>query len=303
MSIKVERIPVDQLTFTCPIEKKLRIGELELWKQFVNHDFNQIKSSNNLNSIYDNMKWRLVIKYIIKTTHDFDAARLVRDNHDYLFEFFRRYHSLKTIDVSKIKVDKSEKSAVMNSDVYKEFEWCFSTKLELVKILCFINQECEYDYVKHVIKDKMIILQKLEQDMNLLGIVHLEYEIMVEYKNSVCNLRIPKIEEGSFDLNERLLKADTKLLLFIVVNNIADERNFCVNRDGDVVVKTCFHSLTISTKSDKSFDQLMNYKNIVNELLMREDLDDCIDEYMALTLTGSQLRELDNLKKMRSERK
>ena len=291
------------------LNKKPKINEFELWKQFINHEFVQIKYKYHHIDILDKYKWKLIIRYIIKTTHDFDTARLVKNDHEQLFNFFQRYYNLRTIDVKNVKVSKEEKENIMKSINYIEFEEFFTTKLELIKIICYTQQMNDYLYVKHVLNDRLRQMVKMEQDMNLLNIIHQEYEIYFQNAQYV-NIRIPeskqlKIKFGNpIKLNEFqdyiIYKINTITLLFIIVNNIADVRNMSINRDEDIIMQTTYYSFSISSigqNSDKVFDQIVFYKKLLQELLKREDLLECIDKYMTLNLTGGQLRELENIKK------
>ena len=154
---------------------------------------------------------------------------------------------------------------------------------------------------------------KFEQDMNLLNIVHQEYEIYFQNQQYV-NIKIRKIknlvinpdniEEFKNYIIDNINNNDilnTKLLLFIIVNNIVDIRNLWLNRDNEIIINTTYYSFSISNisqNSDKTFEQIMLYKQLLNELIHRKDINECIDEYMKLNLNGSQLAELENLRKI-----
>ena len=289
--------------------KNPKINEFELWKQFVNHEFVQIKNKYINSSELNEYKWRLIIKYIIKSTHDFDFAKLVKDNHEKLFDFFQRYYDLKTIDVKNIKVSKEEKNNIMNTNEFKEFEYCFPNKLELIKIICHNQQLSDYIYFKHIINDKLQKMIKMEQDMNLLEISHQEYEIYYQ-NHQYVNIRIPKMKNLINEIeNEEFEKyiiknISTKLLLFLMVNNIVDIRNLGIiknENENEIIIMTTYYSFSISSlgqNSNKIFNQILFYKNMLKELLNRDNVNECIDEYMELNLNGSQLLELENLKKM-----
>lgn len=291
--------------------KNPKINEFELWKQFVNHEFVQIKYKYANNDELNQYKWKLIIKYIIKSTHDFDFAKLVKDNHEELFNFFQRYYDLKTINVKDVKVSKEEKNNYMSTDEYKEFEPYFSNKLELLKIICYTHQGTSYIYLKHIVNDKLQKMIKMEQDMNLLEIPHQEYEIYYQ-NHQYVNIRIPKINEIKFEDYEELMNnIDTKILLFLIVNNITDIRNLGIKNNNfesekikgfkEIIIITTYYSFSISSigqNSDKVFEQLSFYKNIFTTLLKRDDINECIDKYMELVLTGSQLMELENIKRI-----
>ena len=310
-NLKVNLIPLNEVNpyslENSGLIKKTKINEFELWKQFVNHEFIQIKYKYANNEKLNEYKWRLIIKYIIKSTHDFDFAKLVKNDHDQLFNFFQRYYNLKTIDVKDIKVSKEEKINFMNTNEYKEFEICFPNKLELIKIICYTHQTTSYIYLKHIVNDKLQKMIKLEQDMNLLEIPHQEYEIYYQ-NHQYVNIRIPKIDEMKFEDNEEFEKyiinnIDTKMLLFLVVNNIVDVRNLKVQNSEfkNIIIVTTYYSFSISTigqNSDKVFEQIAFYKNMLKELLKRDDFNECADKYSELVLSGSQLMELENLKKL-----
>jgi hypothetical protein len=318
-NIKVDLIPLNEINpyslENCGLSQKdlknmniliknTKLNEFELWKQFVNHEFVQIKNKYINNDKLNEYKWRLIIKYIIKSTHDFDFAKLVKNNHEKLFDFFQRYYDLKTIDTKNIKVSKEEKKKFMNTDEFKEFESCFPNKLELIKIICHIHQATDYVYFKHIVNDKLQKMMKMEQDMNLLEISHQEYEIY--YQNSqYVNIRLPKNNEiinNDEEFEKYIIKnIDTKMLLFTIVNNIVDIRNLWLNRDNEIIINTTYYSFSISNisqNSDKTFDQIMLYKQLLNELIHRKDINECIDEYIKLNLNGSQLAELENLRKI-----
>lgn len=289
--------------------KNPKINEFELWKQFVNHEFVQIKNKYINSSELNEYKWRLIIKYIIKSTHDFDFAKLVKDNHEKLFDFFQRYYDLKTIDVKNIKVSKEEKNNIMNTNEFKEFEMYFPNKLELIKIICHNQQLSDYIYFKHIINDKLQKMIKMEQDMNLLEISHQEYEIYYQ-NHQYVNIRIPKMKNLINEIeNEEFEKyiiknINTKILLFLMVNNIVDIRNLGIiknENENEIIIMTTYYSFSISSlgqNSNKIFNQILFYKNMLKELLNRDNVNECIDEYMELNLNGSQLLELENLKKM-----
>ena len=307
MSKNINLIPINELNpyslENCGLNKKPKLNEFKLWKQFVNHEFVQIKNKYINSSELNEYKWRLIIKYIIKSTHDFDFAKLVKDNHEKLFDFFQRYYNLKTIDVKNVKVSKEEKNNIMNTNEFKEFEFCFPNKLELIKIICHTQQLFDYIYFKHIINDKLQKMIKMEQDMNLLEISHQEYEIYYQ-NHQYVNIKIPKINVSNEFENEEFEKyiiknIDTKTLLFVIVNNIVDIRNLEIF-ENKVIIMTTYHSFSISSlgqNSTKMFDQILFYKKMLKELLKRNDVNKCIDKYLELNLNASQLIELENLKK------
>ena len=338
-NVKLNFISINQLNpyslENSGLNKRPKIDEFKLFKQFVNHEFVQIKNEYANSSKLNEYKWKLIIKYVIKTTHDFDFARLIKNDHEQLFNFFQRYYNLKTIDVKNVKVSKEERESIINSDNYKDFEEYFSHKIELIKIISHMQQLNDYIYFKQVSKDKLRKMLKMEQDMNLLEIPHLEYEIY--YENAqYSNLRTLNIsrnqkfhsdfgnENSEMIQNEMTLglpiespilnKIDTMILVFLIINNIVDIRNLTLNRDGDIIVLTTYYSFSLSlissaksggsravAASEKVFEQIQFYQKLLKLALSRDNIIDCIDKYLELNLTGSQLQELENLKKLKMD--
>ena len=307
----IERIPINNLSdFNFQSQNiskylpknRVKLNEFELWKSFINHSFVQIKHQYETNDELNNLKWKLIIKYIIKTTCDFDFARLVKNNHEELYNFFKRYYNLTSINenIKHIKVSKQEKIDICKTDDYKDFEYCFSSKLELIKIICYIHQLIDYNYIKQISNESLNRIIKLNNDMDRLNIIHQDYEIYYQNSN-YSNIRFKKYKQLEYnDINMNNL-ISTKILLFIFVNNLVDIRNLVYNKDNDIIISIPYYLFSISSigqNSDKIFDGLVFYKTLFNDMIKRNDLINYIDEYMSLDLTGSQKIELDNIKKI-----
>ena len=270
------------ITITKYTDKELipKINYLELWKDFVNHDFDKIIYKGTV-ELYENTKWNYIIRYIIETTCDFKFATLVINDKNELKNFFEKYKYLKKINVKNVKVNKKERENIINTNLYKRFEKYFNCKSLFIKLLLLTNSTVKYITIN---KNDLDNMYKYLIQLNLLNINYHKFDIIDDKYIKVYNY-----EYTIF--NEKMIKnIDTKLLLYLFITDLINADNLIVNDKGVELLIPYFN-----TKFD--FDNIKLYKTIFDELCIREDLKKYIDEFKCINLIDKQLKTIKYLEK------
>ena len=117
----------------------IRIDTARLWKLFINRDYFKIKNLYNQYPRCDDLKRKYIIKWIIETTSDFNSALAVQQSFDSLFTFFNTHKVLVKCNLKNIHLYKQDKLKIINDIRFKNFEYCFTQKIDLMKIIFCIN--------------------------------------------------------------------------------------------------------------------------------------------------------------------
>ena len=257
-----------------------KINYLELWKDFVNHDFDKIIHKENV-EIYEDTKWNYIIRYIIETTCDFKFATLVINDKYELKNFFEKYKCLKKINVKNVKVNKKERENIINTNLYKHFEKYFNYKGLFIKLLLLTNSTVKYITIN---KNDLDNMYKYLIQLNLLNINYHKFDI-IDNKY----IKIYNYEYTVF--NEKMIKnIDTKLLLYLFITDLININNLIIIDENVELLLPYFN-----TKFN--FNNIKLYKTIFDELCLREDLKKYMDEFKCVNLNIKQLEAINYLEK------
>ena len=288
----------------------IKIDTVRLWKLFINRDFFTIKNLYIQYPKCDMLKRKYIIKWVIETTYDFNSALAIQQSFDALLNFFNTHKLLIKHDLKNIHLYKTDKNEIRKDIRYNNFEYYFTEKINLMKIIFCINNNIvnnniidssskitlnklnSYIYINNIDNNKLQIINQRLKILNDLDISYLDYELIGK------NIRVKKIEEMNFKSNECkfdyiLKNISTDLLLFLFINDIIDIDLLIVNKYGTIII-----TIPFKNKNSSSFTELIYYKKLYTELLKRIDFNDSYDKFKNLDLSGKNIIELENIKKI-----
>ena len=259
--------------------RKYKVDTLQIYKLFISRDYFNLINLYVNSSIYNKLKWKYVIRYILETTHDFEMAYIVKHDHKKLYDFFQRYTKLSKIKLEKNKIGKEEKEQIKQSWFYKEFEDLFNdrtSKLILMRLICYIVRPLNFEYIP-VSHDSMESVFLLNYRLEQLEIPHLDLSTSKNNKN----IKIDKSYVKDFnindeygnkninnDKNENIKNISTEILIFLFINNIVDIRNLAIfSNSNEVIIKIPYY------KSTLNFNNLVIINKMLNELKNRKKIE------------------------------
>ena len=239
--------------------RKYNVDTLQIYKLFINRDYFNLINLYINSSIYNKLKWKYIIRYILETTHDFEMAYIVKHDHKKLYDFFQRYTKLSKIKLEKNKIGKEEKEQIKQSWFYKEFEDLFNdrtSKLILMRLICYIVRPLNFEYIP-VSHDSMESVFLLNYRLEQLEIPHLDLSTSKNNKN----IKIDKSYVKDFIINEN-------------ENMNENENNKNINKSVDATsarnkTQTNLTNLKhLSNDKCENDNENKNIKNISTEILI-----------------------------------